>query len=151
MYLEYKQQRGKPRKGKVRAMHRACSHQSQIPTANAIEKSTAHGYAVGARDYIQFCLLHHLPLDPTSLTLAWYITYTSQFIASGPKYLSGVQHFLHDLYPDFDVNHASPLVKATIQESKKLRADPIRRKEPLRLAHLSAFHQQIPVMLHSTT
>ena len=107
--------------------------------ANAIKKSPVHGYAVGTRDYIQFCLLHHLPLDPTSLTLAQYITYTSQFIASGPKYLSSVQHFLHDLYPDFNINHASLLVKATIRGSKKLRANPICRKEPLYLAHLSAF------------
>jgi len=40
MYLEYKRQRGKPRKGKVRAMHRAHSHQSQIPTPYSVRLVT---------------------------------------------------------------------------------------------------------------
>lgn len=57
--------------------------------ANALDRSTTRGYAVGARDYLRFCLQHHLPFDPTPLTLARYIAYTSQFIASGPSYLSG--------------------------------------------------------------
>jgi hypothetical protein len=70
--------------------------------ANAIERSTLSGYATGTRDYIHFCLSHNLALDPTPQTLARYIAYTSKFIASGPKYLMGIRHFLKDLYPDFD-------------------------------------------------
>ena len=107
--------------------------------ANALEKSTLGGYSTGARDYIHFCRLHHLPLDPTPLTLSRYIAYTSLSIASGPKYLTGARHFLHDLYPNFDDSRASPLVQATIRGSKKVRADPVRRKLPLRIEHLSAF------------
>lgn len=106
---------------------------------NSIEKSTAKGYGTGARDYIAFCVAHSLPLSPTPLTLSRYIAYTSQYIASGPKYLTGARHFLADLYPDFDDNRASPLVQATIRGSKKVRADPIRRKLPLRLTHLQTF------------
>ncbi|KAF8239169.1 hypothetical protein L208DRAFT_1475424 [Tricholoma matsutake] len=106
---------------------------------NAIENSTTKGYATGARDYIQFCLAHHLPLDPTPQTLARYIAYTSLFIASGPKYLTGVRHFLRDLYPDFDRNREHPFVKSAIRGSKKVRADPITRKLPLRTYHLEAF------------
>jgi hypothetical protein len=92
---------------------------------HSIETSTAKNYRTGARDYIQFCVKHSLPLNPTPQTLSRYISYTSQFIASGPKYLSGVRHFLRDLYPDFDENRSSPLVQATIAGSRKLRADPI--------------------------
>ena len=44
--------------------------------ANALDRSTVHGYATGARDYLHFCLQHHLPFDPTPLTLARYIPYT---------------------------------------------------------------------------
>jgi hypothetical protein len=106
---------------------------------NAIEKSTVKGYATGARDYISFCMAHHLSIEPTPETLARYIAYTSQFIASGPKYLSGVRHFLSDLYPNFDANRAHPLVTTTIRGSKKIRTDPIRRKLPLRPAHLQTF------------
>jgi hypothetical protein len=107
--------------------------------ANAIEKSTSQGYATGARDYITFCVRNSLPLDPTPQTLARYIAYTSMFIASGPKYLTGARHFLRDLYPDFDSSRSHPLVQATISGSKKTRADPVNRKLPLRLTHLSAF------------
>jgi hypothetical protein len=107
--------------------------------ASAIEKSTSCGYATGARDYITFCITHALPLDPTPETLAQYIAFTSQFITSGPKYLSGVHHFLKDLYPYFYESHSHPLVTSTIRGSKKVRADPVRCKLPLCLCHLEAF------------
>jgi hypothetical protein len=106
---------------------------------NSIERSTAKGYATGARDYINFCLTHSLSLNPTPQTLSRYIAYTSQFISSGPKYLTGARHFLADLYPDFEHNRAHPLVQATIAGAKKIRADPVKRKLPLRPSHLEAF------------
>jgi hypothetical protein len=108
---------------------------------NSIEKSTARGYATGARDYINFCLAHSLSLDPTPQTLSRYIAYTSQYIASAGKYLTGARHFLSELYPSFDTNRAHPLVQATIAGSKKIRADPVKRKLPLRPSHLEAFLQ----------
>jgi len=106
---------------------------------NSIERSTAKGYATGARDYINFCLRHSLSLDPTPQTLSCYISYTSQFILSGAKYLTGARHFLADLYPDFEWNCSHPLVQATIAGAKKIRADPVIRKLPLRPSHLHAF------------
>ncbi|KAF5376460.1 hypothetical protein D9615_008600 [Tricholomella constricta] len=106
---------------------------------SALEKSTALGYATGARDYIRFCISANLPLDPTPLTLSRYIAFTSRHIASGPKYLSGARHFLRDLYPEFDANRDHPLVRTTIRGSKKVRADPVKRKLPLRVPHLSRF------------
>ncbi|KAJ7926557.1 hypothetical protein B0H13DRAFT_2229389 [Mycena leptocephala] len=84
---------------------------------------------------------YSLPLDPTPQTLSRYIAYTSQFIASGPKYLSGARHFLKDLYPEWDEVRGDPLVQATIRGSKKARADPVHRKLPLRPSHLDAFLQ----------
>ena len=104
----------------------------------AIEQSTARGYATGARDYVRFCLSHSLPIDPTPTALAHYIAYTSQFIASRLRYLSGA-HFLSVLYPAFDANRAHPLVQAMIRGSRKIRADPVHRKLPLRPHHLAHF------------
>ena len=106
---------------------------------NSIERSTSKNYATGARDYINFCILHSLPLNPTPTTLSRYVAYSSKFIASVPKYLTGVRHFLKDLYPEFDTNRSHPLVRSTIHGSKKVRADPVKRKLPLRLAHLQSF------------
>ncbi|KAH6887389.1 hypothetical protein BKA70DRAFT_1122185, partial [Coprinopsis sp. MPI-PUGE-AT-0042] len=82
---------------------------------------------------------YNLPLNPTPQTLARFISWTSLTILSGPKYLSGVRHYLRDLYPDFDDNRAHPLVRATIRGSKKARADPVRRKLPLHPSHLDRF------------
>ena len=38
--------------------------------AHALEKSTIGGYSTSAHDYIRFCHLHQLPLDPTPQTLS---------------------------------------------------------------------------------
>lgn len=108
---------------------------------NAIEVGTFKGYQTGIRDYINFCINHSLPLTPTPQTFARYIAYTSRFIASAPKYLTGACHFLIDLYPDFDSSRAHPLVQSTIRGAKKIRADPVHRKLPLRLSHLQAFFE----------
>ncbi|OCH83648.1 hypothetical protein OBBRIDRAFT_710281, partial [Obba rivulosa] len=105
----------------------------------AIELSSAKHYATGARDYISFCLSHSLPLDPTPQTLARYIAYTSRYIASAPKYLTGARHFLRELYPEFEQNRAHPMVQAVIAGSRKVRADPVHRKLPLRTADLLTF------------
>ena len=42
---------------------------------NSIERSTSKNYATGACDYINFCILHSLPLDPTPTTLSRYVAY----------------------------------------------------------------------------
>jgi hypothetical protein len=110
--------------------------------SHALEKSTIGGYSTGSRDYLRFCLLHKIPLDPTPQTLSRYIAFTSLSIASGPKYLTGARHFLHDIYPNFDDNRANPQVQATIRGSKKVRADPVRRKQPIRTEHLASFVAQ---------
>jgi hypothetical protein len=104
--------------------------------SSAIEKSTLKHYTTGARDYLSFCTAHHIPFDPTPETLSRYIAYTSQFIASGPQYLSGARHFLRHFYPDFDANRSHPLVQTVIAGSRKIRADPVKRKLPLRPPHL---------------
>jgi hypothetical protein len=52
-----------------------------------------------------------------------------------------VRHYLKDLFPGYDAIRAHPLVKTTIRGSLKVRADPIRRKLPLRTSHLQAFLQ----------
>ncbi|KAJ6613359.1 hypothetical protein B0H10DRAFT_2222267 [Mycena sp. CBHHK59/15] len=78
-------------------------------------------------------------LGPTPQTLSRYIAYTSQFITSGPKYLSGARHFLKDLYPEWDEVRGDPLVQATICGSKKARADPVHRKLPFRPSHLDYY------------
>lgn len=99
---------------------------------SAIEKSTFKCYQTGACDYISFCLNHHLSLEPAPKTLSRYSAYSSLTIASAAKYLSRAQHFLIDLYPDFDHNRNHPLILSTIRGSKKVWVDPVVHKLPLR-------------------
>ena len=105
----------------------------------AFERSTLKHYATGARDYIDFCHRHRIPLDPTPATLCQYIAYSSLFMASAPKYLTGAQFFLSEFFPDFEKNRKHPAVIRTILGARKVRADPIRRKLPLRIFHLRLF------------
>ena len=95
--------------------------------SHSIERSTKQNYSTGVRDYIRFCSIHKLPLDPTPSTLSRYIAYTSKHIASGPKYLTGARHYLKQFYPGFDDARADPLVQATIRGSKTIRADAVHR------------------------
>lgn len=110
---------------------------------NSIESSTRQGYLTGAKDYVLFCIRHNLPLDPTPQTIARYVAYTSQFINSAPKYLTGARHFLADIYPDFDKNRQSAVVRSAIRGAQKLRSKPISRKEPIRMQHLLQLVQRV--------
>ncbi|KAF8806506.1 hypothetical protein BYT27DRAFT_7067905, partial [Phlegmacium glaucopus] len=106
---------------------------------HSLEKSTISGYSTGTRDYIHFCKIHHIPLNPMPQTLSRYIAFTSLNIASGPKYLTGARHFLLSFYPNFDINRNSPLVQATIHGLKKVHVDLVHHKQPIRLIHISTF------------
>ena len=93
-------QRSRPATGRIDSPRGSSRHLDRRPPSlstldqlvallqsRALEPSTVKGYLTGARDYIAFCRRHALPLDPTPSTLARYVAYTSQYIASAPKYL----------------------------------------------------------------
>ena len=117
----------------------ALDDHAQYLQTNTIEISTTKGYTTSTQDYINFCLTFSLPLTPTPQNLSHYIAYTSKFIASASKYLTGAHHFLQELYPDFDTNCSHLLVQTTIRGSKKVRADPMQYKQPLPTTHLETF------------
>ena len=105
---------------------------------NTIDWSTSKAYATGGVIMWGFACYMHCHLIPLPLH-SHYIAYTSQFIASGLKYLTGVCHFLGDAYPEFDANWAHPLVTTTVRGPKKVRADHMRCKLCLHMAHLQMF------------
>jgi hypothetical protein len=106
---------------------------------STIEHSTLWGYTLDTCNYLSFCKIHNLPSDPTPQTLSHYIAFFSQYIKSGPKYLSGVCFYLRPFFPEFDKNCAYPLVQVTICSAKKIRADSITRKLSLQIPHLQSF------------
>jgi hypothetical protein len=58
----------------------------------AIDDSTTSAYTLATNSYLTFCKLHGMPIDPTSETLSYYITFQSTHInpKSIESYLSGI-------------------------------------------------------------
>src|SRR5258705_3414495 len=53
----------------------------------------------------------------------YYIAYTSQFISSGPKYITGACHFLVDLYPNFDHIHSCKQQSQVLRKFMQILSD----------------------------
>lgn len=58
---------------------------------NVIEKTIVANYATDACTYIDFCLSHKLPLNPTTETLSCYVVSIYRSIAWAPKYFWSLQ------------------------------------------------------------
>jgi hypothetical protein len=104
-----------------------------IFTGAALEPASALAYESATQSYITFCERHNLPIDPTPLTLAFYVTYMCHHInpRSVESYLSGICNNLKPHYPHIRDSRRHPLVTKTLKGAKKMRALPITRKSPL--------------------
>src|ERR1700729_472481 len=83
----------------------------------AIDNSTANTYTSATNSYLTFCKLHGIPIEPTSETLSYYITFQSSHInpKSVESYLSGICSNLEPFFPKICANRASALVKRTLK------------------------------------
>src|SRR6202040_931494 len=83
--------------------------------------------------YLTFCKLHNIPIDPTSETLSYYITFQSSHInpKSVESYLSGICNNLEPFFADIRTNRHSALVKRTLKGALRHHGQPTRRKSPL--------------------
>jgi hypothetical protein len=106
----------------------------------AIDSSTAITYTLATNSYLTFCRLHNLPIDPTSETLGYYITFQSSHInpKSVESYLSGVCNNLEPFFPEIRMNRASALVKCTLIGALRGHGHPTKPKLPLTTAQLQS-------------
>jgi hypothetical protein len=97
-------------------------------------------YTSATNSYLTFCRLHNLPIDPTSETLSYYITFQSSHInpKSVESYLSGICNNLEPFSPEIRVNQASALVKRTLKGALRRHGHPTKRKSPLTTAQLQS-------------
>jgi hypothetical protein len=110
-------------------------HERALALGEAIDLSTRKNYGSALNSYLNFILLHELPVEPTEDTLSLYIVWASSYIRpdSVETYLSGISHQLEPHFPDVRRARASYLVKRTLRGCKRLRGSPVQRKRALTL------------------
>ena len=115
-------------------------HERSILLGMAIDNSTASTYTSATNSYLTFCKLHNIPIDPTSETLSYYITFQSSHInpKSVESYLSGICSNLEPFFPDVRSNRDSALVKRTLRGALRRHGQPTKRKSPLTTNHLQS-------------
>jgi hypothetical protein len=104
----------------------------------AIDNSTANMYTSATNSYLTFCKLHRIPIDPTSETLSYYITFQSSHInpKSVESYLFGICSNLEPFFPKICSNRDSALVKRTLHGALHHHGRPTMWKSPLTTTHL---------------
>ena len=113
-------------------------HERALALGEAIDLSTKNSYGSALNSYLNFVLLHKIPVEPTEDTLSLYTVYMSFHIKpdSVDSYLSGIVHQLEPYFPDIRKIRSSPLVKRTLRGCKRMRGTPTKRKLPLTLDDL---------------
>jgi len=130
----------------VRPRQRKCEHWSlerlrherALALGEAIDLSTRQNYGSALNSYLNFILLHELPVEPTDDMLSLYTVWASSYIEprSVDSYLSGICHQLESYFPDIRTARSSPLVKRTLRGCKRMKSSPINRKCALTLEDL---------------
>ena len=113
-------------------------HERALALSKAIDLSTHKTFGSHLNSYLNFMLLHHLPVEPTDHTLSLYTVYTTHYIKpdSVDSYLSGIAHQLEPYFPDVRKAQASMLVQRTLQGCKRMKGSAICRKHALSLGDL---------------
>jgi len=113
-------------------------HERALALGEAVDVSTRKNYGSALNSYLNFVLLHDLPVEPTDDTLSLYVVYTSSYVKpkSVDTYLSGISHQLEFFFPDVRKARSSPLVKRTLRGCKQLKGSATKRKRALTLDDL---------------
>jgi len=114
-------------------------HERALALGEAIDLSTKQNYGSALNSYLNFVLLHELPVEPTDDMLSLYTVWTSSYIEprSVDTYLSGICHQLESYFPDIRAARASPLVKRTLRGCKRMKSTEVTRKRALTLEDLA--------------
>jgi hypothetical protein len=113
-------------------------HERALAMGEAIDLSTRKNYGSALNSYLNFILLHNLPVEPTDDTLSLYVVWTCHYIKpdSVETYLSGIAHQLEPHFPDVRRARSSYLVKCTLRGCKRLKGTATHRKRALTLDDL---------------
>ena len=114
-------------------------HERALALGEAVDISTRKNYGSALNSYLNFVLLHDLPVEPTDDTLSLYVVYTASYIKpdSVDTYLSGISHQLEFYFPNIRKARSSLLVKRTLRGCKRLKGSAVKRKRTLTLDDLA--------------
>ena len=95
-------------------------HERVLALSEAIDLSTQKTYSSHLNSYLNFVLLHNLPVEPTDHILSLYTVYTTHYIKtdSVDSYLSEILHQLEPYFLDVRKACTSMLVKRTLHGCK---------------------------------
>ena len=104
-----------------------------ITLGMSLDNSTNRTYSSHLNSYLNFCHLHHFPIEPNSDVLSFYITYMSQHIhpRSVETYLSGIVTQLEPFFPHVREVRRSRLVVRTLKGALRRFASPTKRASAL--------------------
>ncbi|KAF9039506.1 hypothetical protein BDZ89DRAFT_945355 [Hymenopellis radicata] len=91
-------------------------HERAIALGLAIDISTSATYDSHLNSYLNFCTLHHFPVEPTPDTLSFYVVYMCANIKprSVASYLTGICNKLEPYFPGVSANRKSILVARSL-------------------------------------
>ncbi|KAF8995139.1 hypothetical protein BDZ89DRAFT_1106146 [Hymenopellis radicata] len=112
----------------------------------AIDISTSATYDSHLNSYLNFCTLHHFPVEPTPDTLSFYVVYMCANIKprSVASYLTGICNKLEPYFPGVSANRKSILVARSLSGCMKRYGTPIQRKLPLARQHILSTINDLP-------
>nr|GAT47557.1 predicted protein [Mycena chlorophos] len=114
----------------------------------SIDISSAHTYGSALNSWIEFCRIHNFDTEPTEKTLAYFVVYRSSHISpnSVDSYLSGICNQLEPIFPRVREIRKSLLVSRALKGSKRIHGRPVKRKDPLTIAHLNHAIANLPTV-----
>ncbi|KDQ52375.1 hypothetical protein JAAARDRAFT_198293 [Jaapia argillacea MUCL 33604] len=132
--------------------HAQLRHERAIALGYALDPSTRINYTSVLNSYITFCKLHDFPIEPSTETFSFYVTYMSAHIEpwSVNSYLSSISSQMEPFFPHIRDARNSPLVAKTMCGCKQHFSKPLRQAEPLTLANLTMLiHLLGPSLSHN--
>jgi hypothetical protein len=113
-------------------------HERALALGECIDLSTRNSYGSALNSYLNFVLLHNLPVEPTDDILSLYTVYMSFHVKPDTvdSYLSGIVHQLEPYFPNIREVRLSFLVKRTLRGCRRMRGTPVKRKRALTLDDL---------------
>ena len=105
-------------------------HEQALALGNALDISTLSNYSSALNSYLNFVIMHDLPVDPTPQTLSFFTVYMCHHI--NPRlvntYLSGISQQLETIFPAIKEAQNSILVHRTLQGCMWMRGTAMVRK-----------------------
>ena len=125
--------------------HERLVFECAIALGNSVALSTRLNYSSALNSYLEFCKLHHLPIQPNEETMSFFVVFMSHHIQprSVEKYLSGIATELQPYFPTVQQVTMAPLVRHTLRGCLRLYSKPVACKHALSMDDLQTVYRSL--------